>query len=183
MSKTKRVYEVYSDGSGNSIDSDGGWGYVITLNGVKIKERGGFLNKATNNMAELTAAIQGLADLKGILVRESIEVDDCIITLISDSQLVLNYAKNTWKCKKEHLQPLNKAIQYWHNTLKIQTKWVKGHSGNEHNERCDVLAGTHRKIGRKNSSSRLFTRTLIKLNIIKDQNTLKIMLKGLILSP
>ena len=183
MIKTKRVYEVYSDGSGNSLDSDGGWGYVITLNGVKIKDKGGFLAVATNNIAELTAAIQGLEELNRMLKSDNILVTDCIITLISDSQLVLNYAKNTWKCKKEHLRPLNHKVQFWHNKLKIKTQWVKGHSGNEHNETCDVLAGSHRKAGRKNKSIIGLLKTLIRIGIVVNPKELDKIYRGLHTTP
>ena len=52
--------EVYADGSGNTFDSDGGWGTVLVVDGVNTKELSGYLPSATNNVAELTAAIKGL---------------------------------------------------------------------------------------------------------------------------
>lgn len=171
MIKTKKIIEVYSDGSGNSLDSDGGWGYVIIVDGIKVKEGSGFLRSATNNTAELTAAMNGLNEAIKYMNFNKWDWKDhshYMITLISDSQLVLNYAKNTWRCKAPHLMALNNTIQSLYNKLNCSTKWVKGHSGDEHNERCDVLAGTARKEGRKKNSAHLFISTLIKLNIVND---------------
>lgn len=168
MIKTKKIVEIYSDGSGNSLDSDGGWGYVLVVDGTKISEGSGFLKSATNNIAELNAAIQGLQEVGRYKSMCGYSHDDCIVTLISDSQLVLNYAKNTWKCKKEHLWSYNQALQSLYNCQQASGKWVKGHSGNEWNERCDVLAGQARKKGRLKQSKYKLATTLIKLNIVTD---------------
>lgn len=168
----KIIIDVYTDGSGNSLDSDGGWGYVIVINGVKRYEKCGFLHSSTNNTAELTAAINGLNDLMGFIAALGINKDDCIITLVSDSQLVLNYAANKWKCKKDHLRTLNNTLQGLYNRLKVSGRWVKGHSGNVYNERCDELAGTARKDGRLKFSTYSFIKTLVRLKVIKSANFL-----------
>lgn len=175
MIKTKKVIEIYSDGSGNTMNGDGGYGWVMIVDGIKIDEGSGYLKKASNNVAELTAAIRGLDNVELHLSINNILVKDAIITLISDSQLVLNYAKNTWKCKKEHLRPLNKQIQIYYNRLNASGRWVKGHSGNEHNERCDVLAGTARKEGRKARCRSQLVMTLVRLGLVLDKDKLQTM--------
>ena len=166
MIKTKKVIEIYSDGSGNTMDGDAGWGWVLAVDGVKTYEGSGFMRRGSNNVAELTAAVNGLTAVRGYISNNSLRVDDCLITLISDSQLVLHYADNTWKCKKEHLKQLNLSIRRQYNALNASGKWVKGHSGNEHNERCDALAGTSRKEGRRKHTIHMFAHTLIKLGLV-----------------
>jgi ribonuclease HI len=140
MSKTK--IEIYSDGSGNTFDSDGGWGFVMVVDGKKLKEGSGYLAKATNNTAELTAAIQGLKYVDAYI--QAAKLTDHEVILISDSQLVLGYASGLYKCKALHLSALFIEIKNLYNSLKATTRWVKGHSGDEHNEACDVLAGNAR---------------------------------------
>ncbi len=135
--------EVYCDGSGNTSESSGGWGYVIVRDGSPIKEGSGFLSKATNNVAELTAAIRGLEEVMGL--PEFGEATE--ISLVSDSQLVLRYATGEYKCKAFHLVPLYIQLRHLYKKAKATTRWVKGHSGEEFNERCDVLAKTARKEG------------------------------------
>lgn len=122
--------------------SDGGWGYVIMDNDDQVLEGSGYLQQATNNVAELSAAIQGLKAAEQYINSNNIE--DYEITLISDSMLVLNYANGSWRCKKEHLMPLRDELQALYKKLGASTKWVKGHSGHPQNERCDELAKSAR---------------------------------------
>ena len=139
--------EVYADGSGNTFDSDGGWGTVLVIDGVNTKELSGYLPSATNNVAELTAAIQGLKYADAYI--QAAQLATYEVTIISDSQLTLGYASGLYKCKAIHLGVLNIEIKGLYNKLNATARWVKGHSGDEHNERCDVLAGEARanKIG------------------------------------
>jgi ribonuclease HI len=128
--------EVYSDGSATTNDKPGGFAYVLVVDGVKLAEGSGHLNKATNNVAEITAAIRGLEHVQNDTSLAGADT----ITLVSDSQLVLRYSTGEYQCRKPHLVPLYCKLRQLHNKLKIKTRWVKGHSGDEHNERCDVLA-------------------------------------------
>lgn len=134
--------EVYSDGSGNSFDSDGGYGFVVLVDGVKVKEGSGYLASATNNTAELTAAIQGLKYADAYM--QAAKLTSAEVILISDSQLTLGYASGLYKCKALHLTPLFLEIKGIYNKLNANTKWVKGHNGDQYNELCDQLAGEAR---------------------------------------
>lgn len=146
ISKTL-IIEVYSDGSGNSFDSNGGWGCVLVVDGVKLKELSGYLDSATNNTAELTAAIKGLKYADAYI--KAAKLDNYQVTLISDSQLTLGYASGKYKCKAEHLRPLYDEIREVYNKLSADTRWVKGHNGDTYNEICDELAKTARQNGSK----------------------------------
>jgi ribonuclease HI len=132
--------EIYTDGSATTADKPGGWAYVIIVDGKVYRERSGHLGKATNNVAELTAAIEGLTDVAGdIVLRAAPEK-----YLVSDSQLVLKYATGEYQCRKFHLVPLYIKLKKLYGELNATTSWVRGHSGNEHNERCDKLANAAR---------------------------------------
>lgn len=136
---------VYSDGSGNTFSSDGGWGFRVVIDNEVRVEGSGYLSSATNNVAELTAAIEGLTYVQSNL---SSLCDGSVvpkITLISDSQLVLGYANGAYKCKATHLTPLYIQIRKLYNSLGVTTKWVKGHAGDVNNERCDELAKNARE--------------------------------------
>lgn len=133
--------EVYCDGSseGNSTGK-GGWGFVVVQDGLKVFEGSGGLPVATNNTAEITAAIEALRYVKGLATAP----DE--VTLISDSQLVLKYASGEYRCKKPHLVKLYIELRKLYGETKATGRWVKGHAGDEYNERCDVLA----KAGKEN---------------------------------
>lgn len=142
------LIEVYSDGSATTADLPGGWGFVICVNGIKVDEGSGHLTKATNNVAEITAAISGLEyvathDLSGVDASDT----ERTIVLVSDSQLVLHFADSTWNCKKPHLLPYVLKLRGLYRKLNATTRWVRGHTGDEQNERCDVLAKHARENG------------------------------------
>lgn len=138
--------EVYSDGSGNTFDSDGGYGWRLVVDGVLITEGNGYLPSATNNVAEITAAIKGLIAAENYIQGSSL-LSQCSpkVVLVSDSQLVLGYASGRYKCKALHLTTLYLQLRKVFGSLAADTRWVKGHSGDEHNEACDKLAKAARE--------------------------------------
>jgi ribonuclease HI len=133
--------ELYADGSGNTFDSDGGYGWRCVIDGSLHSEGNGYLTKATNNVAEITAAIVGLEHVFKILnTQDVLAQGPHEVVLVSDSQLVLGYASGAYQCKALHLAPLYIKLRSIYGTTKATTRWVKGHSGDEHNEGCDRLA-------------------------------------------
>lgn len=140
---TPTLIEVYADGSGNTLASDGGYGWRIVVDGVLLEEGSGYLPQATNNVAEITAAIEGLTRASSIIQQNGWTLAQ--VMLVSDSQLVLGYASAKWRCKAEHLKPLCQRLQFIYNCVDGETRWVRGHSGDEHNSACDKLAGEARK--------------------------------------
>jgi len=144
--------EVYTDGSATTSDKPGGWAYVLVIDGVKIAECGGHMAGASNNDAEMEAAIQGLAAaLKYINKLETMEVcgenpqlPPIQVTLVSDSQLILGWTNGTYRFKQADKQEKYKQLQFLKGRLGVKTRWVQGHTGDEHNERCDKLANEAR---------------------------------------
>ncbi len=138
--------ECYSDGSATTKENSGGWGVVILINGKLHKELSGHLESATNNDAELIGAINGLdyvleylASFQGSFPLEF------EVTLISDSEIILNWANGKYRFKQIDKLPLYDHLRRLVKKMNVKTKWVKGHSGNVWNSRCDKLANNARK--------------------------------------
>ena len=107
----------------------------------------GFIGPGTNQIAELTAAIEGLS-----LVPLGAPVE-----LVSDSLYVLKgltewrsgWERNGWKnSKKEPVANLElwKALFLVADDRRVTTRWVKGHNGDHYNERADALANKALKL-------------------------------------
>jgi ribonuclease HI len=132
---------IYTDGACTGNPGAGGYG-VVLLYGEHRKELSGGFRRTTNNRMEILAAIIGLEALK----------TKCAVTIYSDSQYVVNsiakgWAKN-WRAKgwrkKDGAMAVNPDL--WAKLLdlcsqhQVEFCWVRGHSGNIENERCDRLA-------------------------------------------
>lgn len=138
--------EVYADGSGNTFNSDGGYGWRLVIDGTLHSEGSGYLPSATNNVAEITAAIEGLKAAATYLSNNGVQSQGPHqVELVSDSQLVLGYANGAYRCKALHLTQLYIQLRKVYGDVKASTRWVKGHSGDEHNEGCDRLAKAARE--------------------------------------
>lgn len=138
--------EVYSDGSATTAANAGGWASVIVIDGEVYKELSGHMKSATNNDAELLAAISGLEYVRDIFLQEIANATtDYSATLISDSEIVLNWANGKYRFKQMDKMPQYERLRTAMKALNTQTRWVKGHSGDRFNERCDRLANLARK--------------------------------------
>lgn len=142
--------EVYSDGSATTNDKPGGWGYVLVINGTKYSEGSGHAENVSNNDMEMEAAIRGLAAaLKWINESGNNLIDltglrEVEVTLCSDSQLILGWASGTYRFKQTSKIEKYKQLKFLVHRLGAKTRWVQGHNGDEHNERCDKLANEAR---------------------------------------
>ena len=132
---------IYTDGACSGNPGPGGWGAILMYKDNKKEISGGKID-TTNNIMELTAALEGLKMLKY----------PCKVKLYSDSAYVVNgfnqkwiygWIKNGWKnASKEPVK--NKELwQELYDLTKIHEVEfikVKGHADNEYNNRCDELA-------------------------------------------
>lgn len=138
---------AYTDGAcAPSNPGPSGWGVVlIAPEGHEITEHitehYGFIGPGTNQIAELTAAIEGLERTP----------PGAQVELVSDSQYVLK-GLSEWRAGWERKgfrnskgeQVANLAL--WKRLFaladlrKVKTRWVRGHNGDTHNERADALA-------------------------------------------
>ena len=132
--------EVYSDGSGTTKTTPGGYGFVVVVDGVTAYEGSGHLEFATNNDCELQGAIEGLDSLHYHFEPE--ETTD--VWLVSDSEIILGWANGTNAFRQEEKMLKYQQLRNLMGEFKANTRWVPGHSGEEHNERCDKLANAAR---------------------------------------
>lgn len=136
---------VWSDGSATTKDKPGGYGWVLTIDDRFHSEGSGHLEKATNNDAELVAALKGLeAALTMLSTNPSSFPLEFEVTLRSDSELILGWANGSYKFKQIDKLPLYDELRRLMHKLHAKTEWIKGHSGNQWNERCDYLANQAR---------------------------------------
>lgn len=144
--------EVFTDGSATTKDKPGGYGWVIVVDDKFHSEGSGSIPNATNNDAELEAAIKGLANAYNVAINAPIEILGKLdpvqflpeVTLVSDSQIILGWVSGAYRFKQESKIQKYQAIQRLKSMMYIKTRWVEGHTGVEWNERCDKLAGIER---------------------------------------
>jgi ribonuclease HI len=128
---------MYTDGASRGNPGPGGYG-VVLMSGPHKKELSEGFKLTTNNRMELLAVIAGL---------EALKKPDCEVTVYSDSKYVVDAIEKKWIygwIKKGFNKVKNPDL--WMRFLKIYPKhkvrfvWVRGHSNNPYNERCDELA-------------------------------------------
>ena len=134
---------VYTDGGAIGNPGPGGYGVVIIPPEGELRELSGGFRRTTNNRMELMACIVALENIDGrqpiVLYSDSRYMVDAI-----NKRWVFSWKKKGWK--KADGQPA-KNTDLWERLLKrledleVSFRWVKGHAGQEWNERCDALAG------------------------------------------
>ncbi|MEN9448838.1 MAG: ribonuclease [Bacteroidota bacterium] len=132
------MVEIYTDGSSRGNPGPGGYGVVLLASGHRKELSKGY-RLTTNNRMELLAVIAGL---------EALKKQDLKVTIFSDSKYVVESVEKgwvfQWNMKPDFAKKKNRDL--WKRFLKlyeyqnISFVWVKGHSTNKENNRCDQLA-------------------------------------------
>lgn len=132
---------LYTDGACKGNPGPGGYCCILKY-GEREKVLSGGEANTTNNRMELTAVIVGLKALK----------ERCAVTVFSDSKYVVEaiekgwaegWRANGWR-KADKKPALN--VDLWEELLNLLAEhavtfsWIKGHDGQEYNERCDRTA-------------------------------------------
>ena len=131
---------IYADGACKGNPGAGGWGALLRF-GATEKEIFGGEPVTTNNRMELRGVIEALRLLKR----------ECEVVVYTDSSYVQKgisewihgWKRNGWLTSDK--KPV-KNDDLWRQLdelvakHQIEFRWVKGHAGNEGNERADVLA-------------------------------------------
>ena len=133
---------IYTDGACSGNPGPGGYGAVLIDQSGRRRELSDGFRNTTNNRMELLGVIAALEALKR----------PCDVTLISDSEYVVNAIAKGWLVnwqrkgwRKADKKPVMN-IDLWQRLLpkleehNIEFCWTKGHAGNPENERCDELA-------------------------------------------
>ena len=136
---TRRV-KIWTDGACSGNPGPGGYGAILQF-GEREKELSGGESATTNNRMELMAAIVALEAL----------TRPCAVDLHTDSQYVRNGVTQWiagWKArgwKTADRKPV-KNVELWRRLEEASERhdvawyWVRGHAGDEMNERADALA-------------------------------------------
>jgi ribonuclease HI len=135
---------IFTDGSSRGNPGPGGWGVVVVSSRpglAEVIELGGREDNTTNNRMELTAVINGLANVEADA--EYIVFTDSSYLINGITKWVFGWQKNGWKTKTKD-DVLNKdlwiALLEKSKNKKVSYKYVGGHVGIVGNERCDVIA-------------------------------------------
>ena len=132
--------KAWTDGACSGNPGPGGWGVVLRWREHEKTLKGGE-PQTTNNRMELMAAIQALES-----VQRPVPVH-----IHTDSQYVIkgvtewakNWKRNGWLTKAGSPvknDDLWRRLDALCTRLKVDWTWVKGHAGDELNERADQLA-------------------------------------------
>ncbi|WP_138505795.1 ribonuclease HI [Nostoc sp. PA-18-2419] len=141
-----KIQSIYTDGACTGNPGPGGWGVVVYFSDGSIHEMGDASSHTTNNKMEMQAAIAALEFLQ-----TSQQVQP--ITLYTDSEYLINcvtkwvkgWKNKGWKKsdgKPVQNQDLLETLDQL-NSEQVKWQYVRGHSGNIGNERCDVIARTY----------------------------------------
>lgn len=149
MAANKTIQSIYTDGACSGNPGPGGWGTVVYFSDGSVHELGGAEPQTTNNRMEMQAAIEALEFLLASNYTEA-------VTFFTDSEYVKNgltqwlpgWKKKGWKTSTgkpvlnldlwQLLDGLQqKAAQQ---VASLQWRYVKGHSGDRGNDRCDEIA-------------------------------------------
>lgn len=143
MPPTRQIKCFYTDGACAGNPGPGGWGTIVYFTDGSVYEMGGGAAHTTNNRMEMQAALQALKVFQASGQSQS-------VILYTDSEYLKNgitkwvkgWKKKGWKTAQgkpvlnqdlwETLDELNSPLVEW--------QYVRGHSGNEGNERCDAIA-------------------------------------------
>jgi ribonuclease HI len=154
--------KIYTDGGCSGNPGPGGWAYVIIEEAGEpgnsgdraqqkkpgrpgiIAEKWGAEKNTTNNRMELGAVIAALEFLSKSALSPG------KLTVFTDSQYVQKgmsqwihaWKRNNWRTSGKELvknQDLWQRLDELAGCFSIHWAWVKGHAGNEFNERCDHM--------------------------------------------
>jgi ribonuclease HI len=135
---------IYTDGSSIGNPGPGGYGIVmLSKNQNYIKEFSEGYKLTTNNRMELLAVIVALEMIKVKNAEVEIYTDSKYVSDAVEKEWVFNWEKKNFKDKKN--QDLWIRFLKIYNLHNIKFIWVKGHSNNKYNDRCDKLANNAAK--------------------------------------
>jgi ribonuclease HI len=139
------IVSIWTDGGCKPNPGPGGWAAVLRFRDT-VRELSGRADVTTNNRMELTAAAEALEALRR----------PCRVVVHTDSEYVRNgitrwhtgWVRKNWRTSTG--DPVAN-MDLWKRLLEavkihdVEWRWVRGHSGDEMNERADRLATAARE--------------------------------------
>ncbi len=133
---------IWTDGACQRNPGPGGWAAIVCWDDGVVEEHSGGLGQTTNNIMEMTAALEGLRTLptgsRACVVTDSRYLHDGMTSWMA------GWKRKGWKTasgdpvkNKELWLALESAVA---EQEAVRWHWVKGHIGHDLNERADVLA-------------------------------------------
>jgi ribonuclease HI len=144
------IQTVYTDGACSGNPGPGGWAMVAYFDDNQVHEEGGAADQTTNNRMELQGAIAALEFLLAVGQTQP-------VALYTDSEYVkkgitawvAGWKRKGWKTaagKDVQNQDLWQKLDDLHTQVNQQMerpvdwRYVRGHSGDRGNDRCDEIA-------------------------------------------
>jgi len=146
--KKEIAIEAATDGACSGNPGAGGWGGLILFEDGSEIEIGGGEKLTTNNRMELTAAIKTLEKLQEFTLKRNFKLrTDSKYLIQGYTSWIKNWKKNGWKTSAGK-PVLNSDLWKKIDELRLadlSMEFVKGHSGDQLNERVDLIATNYSK--------------------------------------
>jgi ribonuclease HI len=134
---------AYTDGACSGNPGPGGWAWVVPGGPYAA----GWDGRTTNQRMEITAA------LEAVRAHQAGELGEGPLTVVSDSTYVVNCFRDRWWegwLRRGWINSQKKPVanrDLWEPLIElvrargdVSFEWVKGHNGDEWNDRADALA-------------------------------------------
>jgi len=139
------MISIFTDGACSGNPGPGGWGAIIVTSDGRVVELAGREEPTTNNRMELGGVIASLRAVKGMPGTALVHSDSTYV-IEGITKWILGWKRRGWTTaagepvKNEDLwRALDQAVSE-RGRGGVDWRWVKGHSGHDANERCDVIA-------------------------------------------
>lgn len=136
------MIRVYTDGGCRGNPGPGAWAYLILTPEGRHQDTG-FQPLTTNNVMELTAAVEALEYLRCSGTREALQVyTDSQYLMRGMTEWLPRWKQKHWKTSSG--EPVRHR-ELWERLDSLQLSlrptwvWVRGHRGHPENEYCDRL--------------------------------------------
>ena len=138
------MISIFTDGACSGNPGPGGWAAIVVDEG-RVRELAGREAPTTNNRMELGGVIAGLGSVRGRPGAALVHTDSTYV-IEGITKWILGWKRRGWTTaagepvKNEDLWRALEAAVAERGRGGVEWRWVKGHSGHDANERCDVIA-------------------------------------------
>lgn len=137
---------IFCDGACSGNPGPGGWGAIVATPLGDAWELGGGLPATTNNQMELLAATEGLISVADVGGPVHV-LTDSVYVIKGITQWIWGWRRKGWTSatgepvmNRDFWERLSRVVQERGKENPITWRYVRGHTGNPGNERCDEIA-------------------------------------------